>query len=189
LPSYAFNTTAPLGTNPVANPGIVGIQGLGNLGLGRVSPNSNVGGFVFSMASDSFSLLIRALKTQGRIDILSRPQIMTLDNQTASLLIGQNFPVVTSTNITATGLVANGIQYVDVGVSLSVTPKISPDGKVLMRVTPVVSSVAPTTVSLGNGVNATAFNTQQVATTIIAGDGETVAIGGLIQKRDQKTEN
>lgn len=189
LPSYNFNTTAPLGTNPVADPGIVGWQGITNLGVGRISPTSGVGGFVLSASSDSFNLLMRALKTQARLDVLSRPQIMTLDNQTASLLIGQNFPVVTSTNVTATGLVTNGIQYVDVGVSLSVTPKISPDGKVLMRVTPVVSSVAPTQVSLGNGATATAFNTQQVATTVIAGDGETVAIGGLIQKRDQKTEN
>ena len=60
---------------------------------------------MFSAASDSFNLLIRALKTQGRIDILSRPQIMTLDNQTASILVGQNVPYVTSTNVTGTGLV------------------------------------------------------------------------------------
>jgi type II secretion system protein D len=189
LPGFSFISTAPLGTNPVASPGVVGLQGITDLGLGRVSPTAGVGGFVFSMQSDAFNLLVRALKTQGRIDILSRPQIMTLDNQTASLLIGQNFPVITSTNITSTGLVSNGITYVDVGVSLSVTPKISPDGKVLMRVTPVVSSVAPTTVSIGNGATATAFNTQQLATTVIANDGETVVLGGLLMKRDQKTEN
>src|SRR5439155_6423172 len=45
------------------------------------------------------------------------------------------------------------------------------------------------TVSLGNGVTATAFNTQTVDTTVVAGDGETVAIGGLITKRDVKAEN
>jgi type II secretory pathway component GspD/PulD (secretin) len=188
-PSFNFNTTAPLGTNPAANPGIVGLQGLGNLGLGRVSPSSGVGGFVFSAASDSFSLLIRALKTQGRLEVLSRPSVMTLDNQTANLLIGQNFPIITSTNVTATGLVVNSITYVDVGVSLAVTPKISVDNKVLMRVQPVVSAVSPTTVNIGNGATATAFDTQQVSTTIIAADGETVAIGGLISAHDTKTEN
>src|SRR5262249_16818299 len=69
-PGFNFNSTTPLGSNPVVNPGIVGFQGLGNLGVGRVSPNANVGGFVFSAASDTFTLLVRALKTQGRLDIL-----------------------------------------------------------------------------------------------------------------------
>jgi type II secretory pathway component GspD/PulD (secretin) len=189
LPGYAFNSTSPLGENPVGNPGIVGMQGITNLGLGRSSPTAGIGGFVLSMSSDSFSLLMRALKTQDRIDILSRPQLTLVDNQTGNLLIGQNFPIVTSTNVTATGLITNGISYVDVGVSLQVTPKIFPDGKVLMRVQPVVSSVAPTQVSLGNGATATAFNTQTVSTTVIAQDGETMAIGGLIFRNDMKSEN
>ncbi len=83
-PGFNFNTTSPLGNNPIQGPGIVGFQGLGNLGVGRVSPTGNVGGFVFSAASDSFSLLIRALATQGRVDILSRPQVMTLNNPSTS---------------------------------------------------------------------------------------------------------
>jgi type II secretory pathway component GspD/PulD (secretin) len=189
-PGFNFNNPSlPLGNNPIVNPGQVGFQGLSSLGVGRVSPASGVGGFVFSAGSDSFNLLIRALKTQGRIDILSRPQIMTLDNQTASLNVGQSIPYVTSTNITATGLISNGIAYQNVGVLLTVTPRISPDGKVLMRVNPTVSSVAPTSINLGNGQLATAFNEQNINTTVSAQDGETVAIGGLIQRRDEKNEN
>ncbi|HBI43871.1 MAG TPA: hypothetical protein DDY78_13630, partial [Planctomycetales bacterium] len=79
--------------------------------------------------------------------------------------------------------------YKDVGVQLQVTPRISPDGRVLMRVIPEVSSVAPTSINLGNGTLATAFNVQNVTTTVSAQDGETVALGGLIQRRDQKDEN
>ena len=45
LPGFNFNTPAPLGTNPVVNPGVVGFQGIGNLGVGRASPTSGVGGF------------------------------------------------------------------------------------------------------------------------------------------------
>ncbi|HBI43870.1 MAG TPA: hypothetical protein DDY78_13625, partial [Planctomycetales bacterium] len=90
-PGFNFNNPSlPLGNNPAVSPAQVGFQGLGSLGVGRVSPASGVGGFVFSAASDSFSLLIRALKTQGRIDILSRPQIMTLDNQLATIHVGQS---------------------------------------------------------------------------------------------------
>jgi hypothetical protein len=162
---------------------------LGNLGVGRVSPVNNVGGFVFSAASNTFNLLIRALKTQGRIDILSRPQIMTLDNQTAAINVGEEVPYISDTTVTATGLVTSAILRKVIGVNLQVTPRISPDGTVLMRVTPVVSSVVATPVNLGNGSSGTAFNIQQVDTTIQARDGETVAIGGLIKKSDTKAEN
>ena len=188
-PGFNFNNPSlPLGNNPAVSPAQVGFQGLGSLGVGRVSPASGVGGFVFSAASDSFSLLIRALKTQGRIDILSRPQIMTLDNQLATIHVGQSFPYVSGTNVTV-GIITNSILYKDVGVQLQVTPRISPDGRVLMRVIPEVSSVAPTSINLGNGTLATAFNVQNVTTTVSAQDGETVALGGLIQRRDQKDEN
>jgi type II secretory pathway component GspD/PulD (secretin) len=190
-PGFDFNNvTLPLGNNPGApGPGIVGFQGLSNLGVGRVSPTSNVGGFVFSASSDVFNLLIRALKTQGRMDILSRPQIMTLDNQTATVNIGQNIPIVSSTFVSATGSATQSIERLNVGVNLQVTPRINPDGTVLMRVTPQISSVLSTTVPLGNGTFGTSINLQQVDTTVLAADGETVAIGGLIQKRDQKNEN
>src|SRR5207244_13312245 len=130
-PGFGFNTVStPLGNNPVVGPGIVGFQGLGNLGTGRISPNSGVGGFVFSAASDAFTLLIRALKTQGRLDIMRRPQIMPLDNQTAYINVGREIPIVTSTTITATGLSQQNVDRRQVGVILQVTPKISPDDSV-----------------------------------------------------------
>jgi type II secretion system protein D len=190
FPGFAFNTTNPLGANASAGgPAIVGFQGISNLGVGRASSTNNIGGFVFSAASDTFSLLIRALKTQGRIDILSRPQLTTLDNQQATILVGQQVPYISSTNVTSTGLVTNGITYKNVGVQLAVTPRISPDGHVLMRVTPEISTVAQSTVSLGNGVTASAFNVQTLDTTVAAMDGETIVIGGMITKRDERTEN
>ncbi len=193
LPGFNFNNTGPLGGvsggNAFLNPGIVGFQGVGNLGVGRASPTAGIGGFVFSAASESFSLLLRALKQQGRVEILSRPQVTTTDNQTAQVNVGQDFPVVLGQTITGTGLATNNIEYRLVGVILTVTPRISPDGSVLMRVRPEVSSVIPTQVPISTNLTATAFNVQAVETTVIANDGETVAIGGLITKRDEKREN
>src|SRR5207245_8997167 len=98
-PGFNFNSTARLPSNFAADPSIVGVHGLGNLGVGRASPTSAVGGFVFSAASDTFNLLIRALKTQGRIEILSRPQITTLDNQVAYVNVGQSVPYVTCVTV------------------------------------------------------------------------------------------
>ena len=191
-PGFNFNASPnlpALGTNPLASPGVVGVQGVGNLGVGRADQNG-LSGFVFSAASNSFNLLVRALKTQGRIDILSRPQIMTLDNQTATINIGQQIPYVGSTTLVAGGLSQQNIERVIVGVNLQVTPRITAeDGTVLMRVTPSVSSQVPTQINLGNGILATAFNVQQVDTTVQARDGETVCIGGLITKNETKNEN
>ena len=189
-PGFNFNNPLiPLGNNATVQPQTVGFQGLNSLGVGRVSPSSNIGGFVFSAAGDSVNLLVRALRIQGRIEVLSRPQVMTLDNQTALINVGQEIPIVTSSNVTATGIVTSNIDRRTVGVILQVTPKITPDGRVLMRVVPEISSVVPTPVDLGNGQIGTALNIQHLETTITAYDGETVALGGLISKRDNRNEN
>ncbi|MFO0879228.1 MAG: secretin N-terminal domain-containing protein [Gemmataceae bacterium] len=189
LLGYNFNNpVVGLGNNPLVRRDIVGFQGLGNLGVGRVSPTANVGGFVFSAASDSFNLLIRALKQQQRIEILSRPQIMALDNQAAQIAVGQSVPTVQGQAVSV-GIAQNNVIYRDVGVILNVIPKINPDGKVTLRVTPQISSVSPELLPLGNGLQAPVFNQQIIDTTIIARDGETVAIGGLITRNDSKNEN
>ena len=188
-PGYNFlNPAASQGNNPLVQPSVVGFQGINALGTGRVGANG-VGGFVFSAAADSFNLLIRALKTQGRIDILSRPQVTALDNQQARVFVGQNYPLILGSNVTNTGIISNNVQYQAVGVELLVTPKITPDGRVIMRVAPQVSKPTPTNVTLGNGVFATAIDQQIIETTVIAMDGETVALGGLIKKTDAKQEN
>ena len=157
------------------SPALVGFQGLGNLGVGRVSPTSTIGGFVFSAASDSVNLLVRALKTQGRIDILSRPQIMTLDNQTALINVGQEIPIVTSSNVTATGIIQTNIERRNVGVILQVTPKINPDGSVLMRVVPEISSIRDPASRWATAWSAPRSTSSTWRRRWWRGDGETVA--------------
>jgi type II secretory pathway component GspD/PulD (secretin) len=189
-PGFVFNNVVdPLPNSALAGPGTVGFQGLGNLGVGRVSTTSNVGGLVFSASSNSFNLLVRSLRVQNRIDILSRPQIMTLDNQTALIQVGQDIPLVAGSFLTGNSVVQTNVDRRTVGVNLQVTPKITPEGRVLMRVIPEVSSVNPVPVNLGNGNIGTALNIQHIETTVSAYDGETVALGGLITRRDTKNEN
>ncbi|MCS7269548.1 MAG: hypothetical protein NZ703_00555 [Gemmataceae bacterium] len=185
-PGFNFNTTAPLGTG-VAGPGIVGFQGLSNLGVGRIGSQS-FGGFIFTASSQSLNVVLRALQAQGRVEILSRPQVQVMDNQVGFIQVGQDFPV--PTNVNVTGLTTQqGIQYRQVGVVMRVTPRISPDGKIVMRIEPQVSSVSPNLVSLGGGLLAPAFNIQTVQTTVVAADGETVVLGGLITRQDSRLEN
>ena len=187
-PGFNFNSTAPLPNSTAAIPGQVGFQGLGNLGVGRAGA-AGVGGFVFSAASDSVSVLVRALKVQSRIDVLSRPQLVLTDNQQGFFQVGQSYPYIAGTTLTATGLSQQSVLYRDIGVVLRVVPRISPEGRVLLRVEPQVSAVSPVPVTVGVGVTAPAFDVQTLQTTVNAGDGETVILGGLIRKSDTKTEN
>ena len=190
-PGFNFNTPGPQTTLPNANLGnaeTVGFQGLGALNIGRSSATQGFGGFVFSASSNTFSLLVRALKAQGRVEVLSRPQVQVADNQTGYINVGQNFPIPTASTITQ-GLAQQGVEYRDIGITMRVTPRVNPDGKVLMRVEPSVTSVQPGTVNLGNGLVASVFNQQAVNTTVLASDGETIILGGLITKQDAKQEN
>ena len=188
-PGFNFqNLAIQPGNTSVISPTRVGYQGLNNLGVGRVSPTNGVGGFVFSAASNSFNVLIRALAAQNRVDILSRPQIMTLDNQTALINVGKNIPLISTSTVTV-GTVTQSIVRQNVGIILQVTPKIGPDGQVLLRIIPEVSAVDPVPVNLGNGVLSDAINIQHVETTVSASDGETVVLAGVLSDNTTKTEN
>ncbi len=193
IPGFNFNSAQANNAGPSnytnASPQTVALQGLSNLGVGRTDANG-LGGFVFSGMSNTVNVLVRALKTQGRIDILNTANLMLLDNQQGIVSVGQIFPYITGATTTALGTVTPTITYrTDVGVTLQVTPRINPDGRVLMRVEPSVIEPIATPISIGSGLNATAFTNQAIQTTILADDGETVVIGGLISKNSTRTEN
>jgi type II secretory pathway component GspD/PulD (secretin) len=180
------NASLPYGVN---SPGMVGYQGLTNLGVGRSSNTSGIGGFVFSAQGSMVNVLLRALKTQERLVVLSRPNVQCLDKQAAVVVVGQNIPLNNGSNATATGVVSTAIIRQSVGVTLQVTPSITPDGRVMMRVIPEVTNVESTTFPIGPGVTGTSLGIQHLETTVNAEDGETVLLGGLISKSSDKNEN
>ena len=101
-PGFNFNGQ-PLGNNTAVSPNVIGAQGLGNLGVGRTNSQLGFGGLVLSASSNSVSLLLRALQANYEVDVLSRPQIRTVDNKEAFIQIGQQVPVVDGVNVTAVG--------------------------------------------------------------------------------------
>lgn len=196
------NATTPIGQNgynwnnvstvnssnqAVAGSTIVGMRGITNYGTGLSNPNTGIGGFVFSAASNSVNVLVRALRTQGRLEVLSRPQIVTRDNQQALISVGQQVPIVTGSTL-SNGILQNTVEQQQVGIILKVLPQISPDGRIVMRVEPQISKVSQSTVDLGNGVKGTIIDQTIASTTIDATDGRTVIIGGLISKEDDKNQ-
>ncbi len=198
IPGFLFNSTDPLGnsnsTEALARSDRIGTQGIANLGVGRLNSELGYGGLVLSASSESVSILLRALKECRRLDVLSRPQIMTMDNQTAEILVGQEVPTISGTQFTDLGGQINTIQWRSVGLIVTVTPRISPDRLVVMEIDATKSDVGPeaegipVSVAQGQVIRAPRINTTSARTVVSAMDGQTVVLGGLITKSNSRTQ-
>jgi len=155
-------------------------------GFGVEGEIAKLGGFSVAVTGGDLSLFFRALQASGRMEVLSRPQILASDNQRAEINIGQEVPFIRNSRITDTGDVLNTIEYEDVGIILAVTPRINPDGFVRLEVSPEISSIAESTVQVSEGVNAIIVNSRKAETTVTVQDGHTIVIGGLITTTDQQ---
>ena len=128
-----------------------------------------------------------ALKECRRLDVLSRPQVMTLDNQPAFIQVGQRVPRITNVNVTQFGQ-NSAVELFNVGLILGVTPRISPDGMVVMEVDAEKSALGPVSegipVSFQNGqvILSPRVDVTTAQTTVSAADGQTIVLGGLITK-------
>jgi hypothetical protein len=153
--------------------------------VGRTNSESGYGGLVLSASSESVSVLIRALEERSRIDILGRPQIMTLDNQPAYIQVGKLVPRIAATRFQA-NYQTNEIVLEPTGLILGVTPRISPDGNVTMEIDAQKSDLGPeaegipVSVVEGTVIRQPAINITLAQTTVSAANGETVVLGGLI---------
>ncbi len=161
-------------------------QGITSFAVGRTNQQLGYGGLVLSANSESINILIRALQESRRLDILSRPQVMTLNNQPAFVQVGQRVPRVTSTSQTA-GVVTNATTLENVGLLLGVTPRISPDGLVVMEIDAEKSELSdegiPISISAtGDVITSPIIDTTVAQTTVSARSGQTVILGGLITK-------
>ncbi len=188
-PGFDFNNN-PLGNSgstqsTASGPNAAG-QALSHFSLGRVNGDLEYGGLVLSASSENVSVLLRALDQSGSMEVLSRPQIMTLDNQQAFIQVGQRVPRVVSSSITQFGQI-NSVAMEDVGLLLGVTPRISPEGNVVMEIDAEKSKVGkesdgiPISVSAdGAIVRSPRVDVTTAQTTVSAASGQTIVIGGLI---------
>jgi type II secretion system protein D len=190
-PGIAFNNQSLGNSSSATNYNQVGSQGISNFGLNRTNSDLGYGGFVFSASSESVSVLLRALKVNQRVEVLSRPQLMTMDNQEAYIQIGATVGMITGSTSTTVGQ-TNTVTPQAVGLILQVTPRVSPDNVVAMYLQAQKSALGPesegTPITSVNGqlIREPQIPITQVQTTISAQDGQTVILGGLITK--EKTD-
>jgi len=143
----------------------------------------------FGSLSENVLSLLTLLSDISEVNVIASPTVLAIDHQEASIMVGGEVPTLaqTVTGIeAAAGQVASSVEYKPYGIILTVTPHISSGGVVRMEVKQEYSHYYETTVA---GQNSFRFEKRTVETNLVAKDGQTVVIGGLIQTKIEKTRS
>ncbi len=151
-------------------------------GIGPVIP-----GFSYSIIDKAGAVraVLNALAEDSRLNVISSPSLMVLNNQTASIDVGDEVPVVTQQQqsvVSTTSPIVNNIEYRNTGVLLTVTPRVNAGGMVVMDVEQEVSQVADE--SSDTTTLTPTISKRSITTSVAVQSGQTVVLGGLI--REQK---
>ncbi len=135
----------------------------------------------------SLRALIRALKTSDNANILSTPSLVTLDNEQAEIIVGQNIPFVTGSTTSASNDTNNPYQTYerkDVGIKLTVKPRVNEGDAVSLEIYQEISSVGD-----ANGARDIVTNQRSIKTRVLVDDGRTLVLGGLISEEERKSHD
>jgi len=142
-----------------------------------------------SITASDFRLVIKAMESQGRLQVLSNPTIMAVNNVPARIQVGETIRLPESTSFDQ-GSQQSSVEAEDIGVILNVTPSINPDGYVRMTIEPEISELSTRTTRISEDFESPIVTRRRAETTVTVKDGQTVIIGGLIsdryERRDQK---
>lgn len=185
---------------------IMGEEGyvFGGQALGGVSPlgvnleslaslNGLFAGAIVTPQSGSLpplGAILRAIRTNDNVNVLSTPHLLTSDNEEAEIIVGDNVPFLTGQTATSGGNVISSIDRRDVGITLRVTPTINDSNQVRLQIYQEISSVSAQAPS-GLDVNQQGLITRKrsAKTNVFVANGQTVAIGGLISEEDSNSES
>lgn len=133
----------------------------------------------------NFGVLISAIASNSDNNILSTPTLVTMDNQEAEIVVGQNVPFVTGTQLsTGNDNPFQTIERQDIGISLKVTPQINEGNNIKMDIEQEVSDLSNTAVA---GASDIITNQRSIKTTVLVEDGQTLVLGGLIDDQINNT--
>jgi general secretion pathway protein D len=178
-------TIGVLGTNfTIGGQNIINLA-TQNGGTSIVAPAAGINIGTVSKIAGHFVLtsIANFLQTSGDGNVLSTPNLVTLDNEEAKIVVGQNVPFITG-QFTNTGAAAGSvnpfqtIERKDVGLTLRVRPQISENGTVKLQIFQEVSSIDPTSVASPSGL---ITNKRSIESNILVEDGSIVVLGGLLQ--------
>ena len=135
----------------------------------------------------NFGFLLSAIASDTDNNILSTPTLVTMDNQEAEIVVGQNVPFVTGTSLSSSNdNPFTTIERQDVGITLKVKPQINEGDNIKMEIEQEVSDVSNTSVT---GATDITTNTRSIKTTVLVEDGQTLVLGGLIDDQINDTRD
>lgn len=145
---------------------------------------SEFNGLAAGFFSGDWGVLLTAISSDSKNDILSTPSIVTLDNKEASFNVGQDVPVLSGSQTTSGDNIYSTVERKTVGTKLKVTPQINEGDSVLMEIEQEVSSVDSSANSSDLGPT---FNTRTIQNAVLVKSGETVVLGGLMDDSSKET--
>jgi len=148
-------------------------------------------GFNYMLGSANANVVLNLLSGITNVHVISSPQLLVLDHQSASLLVGNAIPIPTAqiqSTITTGAPIVNTVQYVDTGVILHVTPRVNASGIITLEVGQEVSAVS-TNPSAQTTTLGPTITERRIESSVTVQDGESVALGGLIQDTNTLTKN
>ena len=166
-----------------------GVIGQNTADLAGVDLTKGVQGFSYAAvdAAGKVKALLQALASESKLNILASPHIIAADNREARIQIGDQVPIATSqaTAVGTSNSILTTIQYKDTGTILRVKPQINESGLVALEVVQEVSNFSTQTVL---GTQQFVFSKREATTNLVAQDGQTIVIGGLINNNTNKTQ-
>jgi general secretion pathway protein D len=159
-----------------------GVTGQAGQGFGLQNANPALQGFRYTLSGGNLDLFVNALKSDSRFQVLSTPRIFTSNNTQAQINISQSIPYVLSQREDQFGNITFNYAFQDVGIVLTVTPRITANGYVTMDVIQTANDLQGFTT-----FNAPIVNQRQANTTVSVRDGETIILGGIIRSSVSST--
>ena len=147
----------------------------------------SAGGLTYFATFFDFNLdaILRLAASSSEARVISIPQILTTDNTDANVVIGESRPIPTASSTTVGGVIRNTFEYRDIGIDISLTPKINPNNVVVMEISASADNVGNTVVIDGNEVPI--ITRRSLEGEIAVKDGSTVALGGLVSEDERDT--
>lgn len=145
-------------------------------------------GFSYMFAGSNIKVILDALATVTHVEVVSSPEVMVLNNQTANLQVGDRVPIITQqavSTVTGDAPIVNSVEYEDTGVILKVTPRVNRGGMVMLDIAQEVSEVASATTS---GIQSPTIQERKISSSVAVQDGETIVLGGLISDSRTRTK-
>ncbi len=188
-----FRSVEKLNNNRVTSFGGTNFGGMGAATTG-VEGFANILGLAVGIIKGTFTFrgieylnigaLVRALQSETDVNILSTPNLLTMDNQKAEIMVGENVPFITGKSQGAGGVTLTTIERKDIGITLRLTPQISSDDHVSLEIYQEISALAEAA-GFDPSVVGPITTKRAASTTVVVKNAQTVAIAGLI--RDNKS--